>query len=169
MPPKGINIEWVVFICFRFRNYDRHETPGLRGGQSEQQNFTLLLWSDPHVLDTAHQPVPLLSKNKLFTHKSACLSQNFSPSILVNCPPPSHFSSSTRLSELRLYQARSQRSPLLKRRKSIDSAALHLRIGQSMAYENLPCLASSLLVSSHSAVPGDDLSCGSRVKVTVDR
>lgn len=111
----------------------------------------------------------LLSKNKLFIHKSACLSQNFSPSILVNCPPPSHFSSSTRLSELRLYQARSQRSPLLKRRKSIDSAALHLRIGQSMAYENLPCLASSLLVSSHSAVPGDDLSCGSRVKVTVDR
>lgn len=136
---------------------------------ANQNNFTLLLWSDPHVLDTAHQPVPLLSKNKLFTHKSACLSQNFSPSILVNCPPPSHFSSSTRLSELRLYQARSQRSPLLKRRKSIDSAALHLRIGQSMAYENLPCLASSLLVSSHSAVPGDDLSCGSRVKVTVDR
>lgn len=163
MPPKGINIEWVVFICFRFRNYDRHETPGLRGGQSEQ------LYSSAVVGPTCHQPVPLLSKNKLFTHKSACLSQNFSPSILVNCPPPSHFSSSTRLSELRLYQARSQRSPLLKRRKSIDSAALHLRIGQSMAYENLPCLASSLLVSSHSAVPGDDLSCGSRVKVTVDR
>lgn len=167
MPPKGINIEWVVFICFRFRNYDRHETPGLRGGQSEQLYSSAVV--GPHVLDTAHQPVPLLSKNKLFTHKSACLSQNFSPSILVNCPPPSHFSSSTRLSELRLYQARSQRSPLLKRRKSIDSAALHLRIGQSMAYENLPCLASSLLVSSHSAVPGDDLSCGSRVKVTVDR
>lgn len=136
---------------------------------ANQNNFTLLLWSDHMCSTQLTSQSLLLSKNKLFIHKSACLSQNFSPPILANCPPPSHFCSSTRLSELRLYQARSQRSPLLKRRKSIDSAALHLRIGQSMAYENLPCLASSLLVSSHSAVPGDDLSCGSRVKVTVDR
>lgn len=78
MPPNGINIEGFVFVCFWFRYYDRHETPGLRGGQSEQLYSSAVV--GPHVLDTAHQPVPFtFEKQTIFSQVCLTLAKLFSP------------------------------------------------------------------------------------------
>lgn len=76
--------------------------------------------------------------------------------------------SSTLLSEFRLYQACTPKVTSAGKRKSIRNAVFDLWIGHSMAYENLLCLPSSLLASLQSALPGDVLGCSSRVKVMVD-